>query len=180
MYSANARSTTVLGLIHKDRVVIASDGQVTFGDTVLKTKANKIRKLHNDTVLAGFAGSAADAFSLFERFEEKLEKFNGNLSRAAVDMAKDWRMDRYLRRLEAHLAVLNKQHIYLISGTGDLIEPDDQIIAIGSGGPYALAAARALKKHSKLDAVQIVKEAMSIASSLCIYTNSYFSIETLN
>ncbi len=180
MYSENARSTTVLGLIHKDHVVIASDGQVTFGDTVLKTKANKIRKLYNDTVLAGFAGSAADAFSLFERFEEKLEKFNGNLSRAAVDMAKDWRMDRYLRRLEAHLAVLNKHHIYLISGTGDLIEPDDQIIAIGSGGPYALAAARALKKHSSLDAVQIVKEAMSIASSLCIYTNSYFSIESLN
>ncbi len=180
MNTGKSRSTTVLGLIHKDRVVIASDGQVTFGETVLKTKANKVRKLYRDSVLAGFAGSAADAFSLFERFEEKLEKFNGNISRSAVHMAKDWRTDRYLRRLEAHLAVLNRKHIYLISGNGDLIEPDDQIIAIGSGGPYALAAARALKKYSTLDAVDIAKEAMSIASSLCIYTNAYISIETLN
>ncbi|MBN1543566.1 ATP-dependent protease subunit HslV [candidate division KSB1 bacterium] len=172
-------ATTVLGLIYKNQAVIASDGQVTFGDTVLKARARKVRKLYNDSVLAGFAGAAADAFTLFERFEEKLERFNGSMSRAAVDMAKDWRLDRYLRRLDAHLAVLDKEKIFILSGNGDIIEPDDNIIAIGSGGPYALAAARALVKHSKLDAVAIVKETMAITASICIFTNSYLTIETL-
>jgi ATP-dependent HslUV protease subunit HslV len=134
-------ATTVLGVIHKGQAVIASDGQVTYGDTILKARARKVHKLYHDSVLAGFAGSAADAFTLFERFEEKLERFNGGMGRAAVDMAKDWRTDRYLRRLDAHLAVLNKEKIFILSGNGDIIEPDDNIIAIGSGGPYALAAA---------------------------------------
>jgi ATP-dependent HslUV protease subunit HslV len=172
-------STTVLGLVHKKKAVIASDGQVTFGETILKEKANKIRTLYNGTILAGFAGAAADAFTLFERFEEKLEKFNGQISRAAVDLAKDWRTDRYLRRLEAQLVTINKEKLFIISGNGDLIEPDDNIVAIGAGGAYALAAARALIKHSDLDAVSVVKEAMTITASICIYTNSNITIETL-
>jgi ATP-dependent HslUV protease subunit HslV len=179
IYKTKIRSTTVLDLKHKGQVVIAGDGQVTYGDTIIKTTARKIRKLFNDQVLAGFAGAAADAFSLFERFEGKLEEFHGNLGRAAVELAKDWRTDRYLRRLDAQLLVLNKEKIFIISGTGDVIEPDDHVIAIGAGGPYALAAARALIRHSTLDASKIAKEAMEITSSICIYTNSKIIIETL-
>lgn len=172
-------ATTVLGLRHKGKVVMAGDGQVTYGETILKSSARKVRKLYNGNVLAGFAGAAADAFTLFERFEEKLEQFNGNLSRAAVELAKDWRMDRYLRRLEAVLAVLDNKHIFLISGTGDVIEPDDNVIAIGSGGEFALVAARALVKHSKLEARDIAKEAMLLASQVCIYTNDSIVVEEL-
>ena len=172
-------ATTVIGLRHKNKVVLAGDGQVTYGDTVLKAKARKVRKLYNGKVLAGFAGAAADAFTLFERFEEKLTDANGNMSRAAVEMAKDWRMDRYLRRLEAVLAVLDKDHIFLISGTGDVIEPDDDVIGIGSGGDFALVAARALMRYSNLDAVKIAKEAMHIAAEICIYTNDNIIVEEL-
>jgi ATP-dependent HslUV protease, peptidase subunit HslV len=172
-------ATTVIGLRHKGKVVLAGDGQVTYGETILKAKARKVRKLYSGKVLAGFAGAAADAFTLFERFEEKLEEFNGNLSRAAVELAKDWRTDRYLRRLEAQLAVLNDKNIFLISGTGDVIEPDDDVIAIGSGGDFALIAARALMKHSTLDAVKIAREAMLLTSQLCIYTNDQIIIEEL-
>jgi len=172
-------ATTVIGLRHKNKVVMAGDGQVTYGDTVLKAKAKKVRKLYNGKILAGFAGAAADAFTLFERFEEKLTDANGNLSRAAVEMAKDWRMDRYLRRLEAVLAVMDKSHIFLLSGTGDVIEPDDHIIAIGSGGDFALVAARALVKHSDLDATKIAQESMRIASEICIYTNNNIVVEEL-
>lgn len=172
-------ATTIIGLRHKGVAVLAGDGQVTYGDMVLKTKARKVRKLYHDQVLAGFAGGAADAFTLFERFEAKLDEFNGNLARSAVELAKDWRMDRYLRRLDAQLVVLNKEKVFLLSGTGDLIEPDDQIIAIGSGGPFALAAARALIAHSKLGAVEIAREAMEIASGICIFTNNKLVVETL-
>ncbi|MBN1560625.1 ATP-dependent protease subunit HslV [candidate division KSB1 bacterium] len=178
-YPKAFHGTTVIGLRHKNKVVMAGDGQVTYGDTVLKTKARKVRKLYDGKVLAGFAGAAADAFTLFERFEEKLTDANGNMSRAAVEMAKDWRIDRYLRRLEAVLVVMDLNHIFLISGTGDVIEPDDHVLAIGSGGDYALVAARALIKHSNLDAVQIVKEAMRIAAEICIYTNDNIVIEEL-
>jgi ATP-dependent HslUV protease, peptidase subunit HslV len=172
-------ATTVIGLRHKGKAVIAGDGQVTYGDTVMKSKARKVRKLYDDKVLAGFAGAAADAFTLFERFEEKLEEYKGNLSRAAVELAKDWRTDRYLRRLEAVLAVLDENNIFLISGNGDVIEPDDDIIAIGSGGEFALVAARALTKHSDLDALQIARESMRIASDICIYTNNNIVVEEL-
>jgi len=172
-------STTILGIRHQGKAVLAGDGQVTYGDTVLKNKARKVRKLYHDQVLSGFAGGAADAFTLFDRFENKLEEFRGNLARAVIEMAKDWRNDRFLRRLDAQLVVLDREKIYLITGTGDLIEPDDNAIAIGSGGPFALAAARALMKHSKLDAVTLAKEAMEIAAGLCIYTNSKLTIETL-
>ncbi|NQT26233.1 ATP-dependent protease subunit HslV [candidate division KSB1 bacterium] len=172
-------ATTILCVKKGGKVAIGGDGQVTFGDTVMKEKARKVRKLHDDTILAGFAGAAADAFTLFEKFEQTLEEFNGNLSRAAVELAKEWRMDKYLRRLEALLAVADKKTMLLISGTGDVIEPDDAIIAIGSGGPYAQAAARALIAHSKLDAVGIVKESMKIASGICIYTNDRIVIEEL-
>ncbi|MDZ7315503.1 MAG: ATP-dependent protease subunit HslV [candidate division KSB1 bacterium] len=172
-------ATTVLALRHKGKAVIAGDGQVTYGDTILKAHARKVRKLYNGKVLAGFAGAAADAFTLFERFEEKLDQFNGNLSRAAVELAKDWRTDRYLRRLEAQLAVLNEKNIFLISGTGDVIEPDDDLVAIGSGGDFALIAARALMKHSQLDAVGIAREAMLLTAQMCIFTNDQIIIEEL-
>ena len=173
------RATTIIGVRHKGRVALGGDGQVTFQDKVMKHNANKIRKLHNDTVLAGFAGAAADALTLFERFEEKLGQFSGNLPKAAVQLAKDWRTDKFLRRLEALLAVMDRKHGLLISGTGEVIEPDDGIVAIGSGGPYALAAARALLKHSHLDAKSVVKEAMKIAASICVYTNEKILIEEL-
>jgi ATP-dependent HslUV protease subunit HslV len=173
------RSTTILGIRHKGTAAMAGDGQVTFGDTVLKTGARKIRKLHDDTILAGFAGATADALTLFEKFEGKLEQYKGNLPRAVVELAKEWRTDRYLRRLEAQLAVMDKQYTFLVSGTGDVIEPDDGIIALGSGGPYALAAARALVAHTKLNAKQIVEEAMKIAGAICIYTNTNIIIEEL-
>lgn len=158
---------------------MASDGQVTFGDTVVKQNARKIRRLYNDKILAGFAGSAADSFALFSRFEAKLEQYRGNLERAAVELAKDWRTDRMLRRLEAMLIVMDPKVTYLLSGNGDLIEPDDGIIAIGSGGAYASAAAKALARHTDLDAKRIAEEAMSIAASICIYTNATLTVETL-
>ncbi len=158
---------------------MASDGQVTFGETVVKQNARKIRRLYNDKILAGFAGSAADSFALFSRFETKLEQYRGNLDRAAVELAKDWRTDRMLRRLEAMLVVMDPKVTYLLSGNGDLIEPDDGIIAIGSGGAFASAAAKALARHSELDAKRIAEEAMAIAASICIYTNSTITVEAL-
>lgn len=158
---------------------MASDGQVTFGQTVLKHTARKIRRLHHDRVLAGFAGAAADSFALFSRFDAKLDEYRGNLERAAVELARDWRTDRALRRLEAMLVVMDRDRTFLLSGTGDLIEPDDGVLGIGSGGPYALAAARALTTHSALDARAIVEEAMRIAGDLCIYTNRHLTIEEL-
>ena len=173
------RSTTVIGLRRNGKAALGGDGQVTIGGTIMKQHSNKIRKLHNNEVLAGFAGAAADAFTLFERFEEKLEQYRGNLDRAAVELAKDWRTDKYLRRLEALLAVINDKHALVVSGTGDIIEPDDGIVAIGSGGSFALAAARMLLKHSKLPAKEIVREALEAAADICIYTNRNFVIEEL-
>jgi ATP-dependent HslUV protease subunit HslV len=158
---------------------MAGDGQVTFGNTVVKQGARKIRRLYNDRILAGFAGSAADSFALFSRFESKLEQYRGNLERSAVELAKDWRTDRILRRLEAMLVVLDHRSTFLLSGNGDLIEPDDGIIAIGSGGGYALAAARAMARHSTLDARAIAEQAMAIAAGICIYTNSVITVEEL-
>lgn len=172
-------ATTVLAVRHQGRSVLASDGQVTLGATVMKESARKVRRLYHDRVLAGFAGSAADSFALFSRFEAKLEEYRGNLARAAVELARDWRTDRYLRRLEAMLVVMDQQSTLLLSGTGDLIEPDDGVVGIGSGGAYAVAAARALIRHSALDARAITQEAMRIAAGLCIYTNSHLSIEEL-
>jgi len=172
-------ATTILAVRHQDRAVLAGDGQVTFGSTVLKASARKIRRLYNDSILAGFAGSAADSFALFSRFESKLEQYRGNLERASVELARDWRTDRLLRRLEAMLIVADKKSTFLLSGTGDLIEPDDGIVAVGSGGPYAMAAARALARHSQLDARQIAEEAMKIAGDICIYTNTNLTIEEL-
>jgi ATP-dependent HslUV protease subunit HslV len=173
-------ATTVLAVRHQGRTAIAGDGQVTLGDTVMKAQAIKIRKLHEGKVLAGFAGAAADAFTLFERFEGKLEAYRGNLARAAVELAKEWRSDRVLRRLEALLAVADLEHALLVSGTGDVIEPDDGLVAIGSGGPYALAAARALVAHSGLDAAGIAREALVIAGQICIYTNTEVRVESLD
>jgi len=172
-------STTILAVRHRDHAVLAGDGQVTFGQTVVKQRARKIRRLYNDRILAGFAGSAADSFALFSRFESKLEQYRGNLERSAVELAKDWRSDRLLRRLEAMLIVLDKSAMFLLSGTGDLIEPDDGIVGIGSGGPFALAAARALAKHTDLDARAIAEQAMGIAAEICIYTNTHIVVEEL-
>jgi ATP-dependent HslUV protease subunit HslV len=172
-------ATTILAVRHRDHTVLAGDGQVTIGNTVMKQGAKKVRRLHNDTILAGFAGSAADAFSLFSRFEAKLEQYRGNLERAAVELARDWRSDRLLRRLEAMLIVADRKTTFLLSGTGDLIEPDDGIVAVGSGGPFALAAARALVRHSSLDARQIAEESMRVAAEICIYTNPNLTIEEL-
>jgi ATP-dependent HslUV protease subunit HslV len=173
------RSTTIVGLRHKGKIALGGDGQVSIEDTIMKSQANKIRKVYGDKILAGFAGSAADAFTLFDKFEKKLEQFHGNLSRASVELAKDWRTDRILRRLEALLAVIDHEHSYVISGVGDVIEPDDGIVAIGSGGAYALAAARALVANSKMDAKQIVEHSLHIAASICIYTNDNLFVETL-
>jgi ATP-dependent HslUV protease subunit HslV len=171
--------TTVLCLRKDNKVVLAADGQVTMGDGVVKHNAKKTRRLFNDKIIAGFAGSTGDALSLFTRFENKLQEFHGNLARAAVELAKEWRTDRSLRHLEALLIVADGKSTFLLSGNGDVIEPDDGIVAIGSGGPYALSAARALMKHSKLGAKEIAQEAMRIASEICIYTNSNFTIEEL-
>ena len=173
------KGTTIIAVRHKGKVAIGGDGQVTFGNSILKQKANKIRRLYNNNVLAGFAGATADAFTLFERFEGKLEQHNGNLLRSAVELAKDWRTDRMLRKLEALLIVVNKEHSLIVSGNGDVVEPDDGITAIGSGGSFALAAARALVKHSDLDIKTIVEESMKIASEICIYTNDKIIIEEL-
>jgi ATP-dependent HslUV protease subunit HslV len=164
---------------HRGQSVLAGDGQVTFGQTVMKQSARKIRRLYNDRILAGFAGSAADSFALFARFESKLEQYRGNLERSVVELAKDWRSDRILRRLEAMLIVLDKNATFLLSGTGDLIEPDDGIVAIGSGGPYALSAARALAANTELDARAIAQKSMEIAGDICIYTNGNLLIEEL-
>ncbi len=172
-------STTILAVRHQDHAVLAGDGQVTLGDTVVKQGARKIRRLYNDKVLAGFAGSAADSFALFARFEAKLEQYRGNIERSAVELAKDWRTDRVLRRLEAMLIVMDRKSTFLLSGNGDLIEPDDGIVGIGSGGGYALAAARALSRHTTLDARAIAEKAMAIAAGICIYTNSNLTIEEL-
>lgn len=176
----NIRSTTILCVRRDGRVAMGSDGQVTVGTTVMKSNAKKLRRLHKDQVLAGFAGATADAFTLFEKFESKLEEYRGNLTRASVELAKDWRTDRILRRLEALLAVADKDHGFIISGTGDVVEPEDTILAIGSGGPYALAAARGLLRHSTLDARAIVEESMKIAGAIDIYTNQQLVIEELN
>ncbi|MBW2038933.1 MAG: ATP-dependent protease subunit HslV [Deltaproteobacteria bacterium] len=173
------KGTTILSVRHKGKVVIAGDGQVTLETTVIKHRSRKVRKLYNDNVLAGFAGATADAFTLFERFEEKLEQYSGNIQRAAVELAKDWRTDKLLRRLEALLIVADRDHSLIISGNGDVVEPDDGIVAIGSGGPYAQAAARALCLHSNLDARDIAQEAMRITSKICIYTNNQITIEEL-
>jgi ATP-dependent HslUV protease subunit HslV len=176
---AQIRSTTVLAVRHGGKVVIAGDGQVTMGDTIMKSGARKVRRLYSDKVLAGFAGATADAFALFQRFESKLEQFHGQLNRAAVEMAKDWRTDKVMRNLEALLVVADNQSTLVISGNGDVIEPDDGIVAIGSGGPYALAAARALSRHSGLSARQIAEEAMKIAGEICIYSNQNLVIEEI-
>jgi len=173
------KATTIVGVIRDGKAALGGDGQVTFDQTVVKHNAKKLRRLANGTVLAGFAGSSADAFTLFERFENKIEEYKGNLSRAAVELAKDWRTDRYLRRLEALLAVMDAKQALIISGNGDVIEPDDQIVSIGSGGPYALSAARALAEHSKLSAKEIVKQSLEIAAEICIYTNDKITIEEL-
>jgi ATP-dependent HslUV protease subunit HslV len=174
------KGTTILAVRKDNQTAIAGDGQVTMGQAiVLKHTAKKVRRLYKDQVISGFAGSTADAFTLFERFEKKLEEYQGNLIRAAVEMAKEWRTDKYLRRLEAMLLVADKNTTLIISGTGDVIEPDDGVAAIGSGGPYAAAAAKALLRHSNLDAEQIAREAMSITGDICVYTNHKLSVETL-
>ena len=173
------RSTTVLGIIHKGVAAIGGDGQVTIGNTVAKHNSVKIRKMYNGKVLCGFAGAAADAFTLLARFEEKLEQYRGNVSRAAVELAKDWRTDKFLRRLEALLAVVSEDKTFIVSGTGDVIEPEDNIIAIGSGGNYALAAAKMLVKYSDLPAKEIVEVALKTAADICIYTNDKINIEVI-
>jgi len=173
------RATTILGIRHKGKIAIGGDGQVTIEETIVKSRAKKIRRLYDDKILAGFAGAAADAFALFERFESKLNESSGNLQRAAVELAKDWRTDKYLRRLEALLVVMDKDCGLMISGNGDVIEPDDGILSIGSGSAYALAAARALKEYSNLDAKGIVRKSMEIAASICVYTNDNIIIEEL-
>jgi len=172
-------ATTILAVRHQDHTVLAGDGQVTLGNTVVKHGARKIRRLYDQSILAGFAGSAADSFALFSRFEAKLEQYRGNLERSAVELARDWRTDRLLRRLEAMMIVADRKTTFLLSGTGDLIEPDDGIVAVGSGGPFAMSAARALAKHSALSARQIAEESMKIAADICIYTNPNLTIEEL-
>ena len=179
MINVDYRGTTVLAVVDKSGSSMGADGQITLGDTIMKARATKIRKLYNGTILAGFAGTSADALTLFEKFEAKIEEYSGNLSRAAVELAKEWRTDKYLRRLEAILAVIDKKKGLMISGNGDVIEPDDGIIAIGSGGPYALAAARALKSDTKLSSTEIAKKSLLIAASICVYTNSNINVETL-
>lgn len=173
------KGTTICCVRREDQVALAGDGQVSLGNTVMKHGARKIRRLYQDQVLAGFAGSTADAFTLFEKFETKLQEFRGNLPRAAVALAKDWRTDRALRRLEALLIVADKNVSLIISGSGDVIEPDDGVAAIGSGGSFALAAARGILKHSELSAEQVVKEALLIAADICIYTNDHIAVEVL-
>lgn len=173
------RSTTIVCVKKGEKIAIAGDGQVTLGATALKHTANKLRRLYNDSVVVGFAGSTADAITLFDKFESKLQEFRGNLRRSAVELGKDWRTDRILRRLEALLIVADKKSMFLISGSGDIIEPDDDIIAIGSGGPFAQAAAKALVRHSELELKEIVEQSLLIASEICIYTNDNIVIEEL-
>jgi len=174
------QGTTILAVRRDGKVVVAGDGQVSLGQTVMKHNARKVRKLYHDRVIAGFAGATADAFTLFEKFEAKLDQFNGNLKRAAVELAKDWRTDRVLRRLEALLVVADIDDLLVISGSGDVVEPDDNLIAIGSGGNYALAAARVLVKHTQLDAKTIAEEAMRVAAGICVYTNDQLTFEELS
>jgi ATP-dependent HslUV protease subunit HslV len=173
------RSTTILAVRHRGEVVVAGDGQVSLGATVIKHQARKVRRLYHDQVITGFAGATADAFTLYDRLEQKLEQYNGNLMRSAVELAKDWRTDKMLRRLEAMLIAVNADHSLLLSGTGDVIEADDGILAIGSGGPYAQAAARALIDHSTLDAAAIARTALEIAGSICVYTNTNIVVEKI-
>jgi ATP-dependent HslUV protease subunit HslV len=173
------RHTTILGVRRGGRAAMGGDGQVSVGDTVMKQSARKVRKIYKDRVLVGFAGGAADALTLFERFENKLDEYKGNLERAVVELAKDWRADKVLRRLEAQLAVVSGSHCFMISGTGDVIEPDDGVVAIGSGGPYALAACRALMNHTRLEPRELVEESLKTAASICVYTNANLTIEEL-
>ena len=173
------KSTTILSVRHRGQVVVAGDGQVSLGNTVIKHNAKKVRRLYHDKVVCGFAGATADAFTLFDKFEAKLEQYNGNLMRSAVELTKEWRTDRMLRRLEAMLIAVDKDHSLLISGTGDVIEPDTGVLAIGSGGPFAQAAALALVQKSELEADEICRTAMEIAGSICIYTNQEIILETL-
>ena len=179
MNNATYRGTTVLAIKKDNTLAMGCDGQVTLGDTVIKSQAVKLRKVYNDKVLTGIAGSVADALTLFERFEQKLESYSGNIPRSVVELARDWRLDRALRRLEAVLIVGNPQHLYLLSGNGEIIEPDDGILGIGSGGNYALAAARALVRNTSLSALEIVKQSLLIASEICIYSNSNIVIEEI-
>lgn len=173
------RGTTILSVRHNGQVTVGGDGQVTMGNTVMKGTAKKVRRLYNEKVICGFAGATADAFTIFERFEDKLSKYGGQLTRAAVELAKDWRTDRSLRRLEALLLAVDSKSSLLISGSGDVIEPDSGALAIGSGGPYALSAAKALIKHSSLSAPEITREALTMAADICIYTNHNFTLETI-
>lgn len=179
MESPVIHATTVICVRRGDQVAMAGDGQVTVGNTVMKHGAAKVRRLYHDKIIAGFAGSAADAFALYSRFEGKLEEYRGNLERSVVELAKDWRLDKYLRQLQAFLIVANNEKAFLVSGTGDLIQPDDGILAIGSGGSFALAAARALMNHTSMPAREIAVESMRIAASICIYTNDHITVETL-
>jgi len=173
------RSTTVVGVLRNGKAALGADGQVSLGNTIMKHSAKKVRRVYNDSVLVGFAGATADAFTLLQRFEEKLDQYRGNLERSSIELAKDWRTDRYLRRLEAMLVVANYSKILIISGTGDVIEPDDNIVAIGSGGMYALSAARALFTHTELSSREIVEKSLTIAGEICIYTNNNITIEEL-
>lgn len=173
------RSTTIIAVRHKDQVALAGDGQVSFGNTVLKHQARKVRRLYHDRVITGFAGATADAFTLYDKLEQKLEQYSGNLLRASVELAKDWRTDKFLRRLEAMLIAVDREHSLLLSGTGDVIEADQGILAIGSGGPYAQAAAMALIKHSDLDAEGICRAAMEIAANICVFTNNSIIVEKI-
>jgi len=173
------KGTTILAIKHRGKVAISGDGQISIGNTIMKNNTIKIRKLYDDKVLTGFAGASADAITLFEKFEKKIEELHGNLPKAVISLAKEWRTDKILRKLEAILIVADKKHIFIVSGTGDIIEPDDNIAAIGSGGPYALAAAKALVKYSKLSAYEIALESLKIAASICIYTNDKIVVEKL-
>jgi ATP-dependent HslUV protease subunit HslV len=174
------RGTTIVGVRRGDITAMAGDGQVSLGETVMKQKAKKIRKIYNDTVLTGFAGASADALTLFEKFEAKIEQYKGNLTRAVVELAKEWRTDKILRRLEALLVVMDKEHSFVVSGSGEIVEPDDGVVAIGSGGGFAVAAARALLRHSDLDAKSIAREALEIAAGICVYTNDQITVEALD
>ena len=177
--SPKIRSTTIIGVRRNGKVALGGDGQVTFGDTVLKSTALKLRRLHNDTIIAGFAGATADAFSLFEKFESKLEEYSGNLPKSVVELAKDWRTDKYLRRLEAMLIIMDKKHSFIVSGDGDVVEPDDDVVSIGSGSPYALAAARAYLDSTRMSAANIVEKSLKIAASMCVYTNENINVMEL-
>ncbi len=175
-----SRSTTIIGLVHKGKAAMAGDGQVTFDETVMKSNATKLRTMYDGQIVAGFAGTAADALALFELFEKKIDEYSGNLAKASVELAKEWRTDKALQRLEALIAVMDKSKVFLISGNGDVIEPDDQIIAIGSGGPFALAAARALLfANPKLTAEKIARKSLEIAAGICVYTNDHITVETV-